>query len=77
MAFSSSSNVNAAFVPPNTTSLVSLKLEGPNYQSWTAQFIPALRTNDLMSIVDGSKVCPSKFVLDNEGKPTSVIDPAY
>jgi transposase InsO family protein len=73
---SSSSNVSATFVPPNITPLVS-KLDGPNYITWTTQFLPALRTHDFLSIVDGSEPCPPQFILDAEGKPTSSINPEY
>jgi hypothetical protein len=73
---SSSSNISATFVPPNITSLV-FKLDGPNYINWTTQFVLALRTHDLLSIVDGSEPCPPQFILDTEGKPTSSISPEY
>jgi len=45
--------------------------------SWTTQFVPALSTHDLLGIVDGSDVCPSKFAIDAEGKPTSTINPDF
>jgi hypothetical protein len=78
MATSSSSAVSAStFVVPNITSLVTTKLEGPNYMSWTTQFAPALSTHDLLGIVDGSEVCPSKYAVDAEGKPTSTINPDF
>jgi hypothetical protein len=41
------------------------------------QFTPALHTYDLLGIVDGSEVCPSKFAADAEGKPTSTINPDF
>jgi hypothetical protein len=78
-SMASSSAVSASsFVVPNITSLVTTKLEGPNnYMSWTTQFIPALSTHDLLGIIDGSAVCPSKFIADAEGKPTSTINPDF
>jgi transposase InsO family protein len=45
--------------------------------SWTTQFVPALCTHDLLGIIDGSDVCPSKFTVDAEGKPTSTINPDF
>jgi hypothetical protein len=45
--------------------------------SWTTQFVPALSTHDLLSIVDGSEVCPSKFTVDAESKPTTTINPNF
>ena len=64
------------FVPPNITPLAS-KLDGPNYTNWTTQFLLALRTHDLLGIVDGSERCPPQFIHDAEGKPTSSISPEY
>jgi hypothetical protein len=56
MASASSSVASApTFVVPNITSLVTTKLEGPNYMSWTSQFVPALSTHDLLGIVEGSE----------------------
>lgn len=62
MASSSSNSSNDIFVPPNITSLVTQlpQLDHP--------IIPALRTHDLLSIVETSEVCPSHFVIDNESK---------
>lgn len=37
---------------------------------WTTQFLPVLRTYDLLTIVDGSEICHSQFVVDAEGKTT-------
>ncbi|KAF5467872.1 hypothetical protein F2P56_012083 [Juglans regia] len=67
----------ATFTIPNITSLVFVRLDGANYLNWTTQFVPILRSHDLMSIVDGSEPCPSQVVTDNEGKPTSVINTDY
>jgi len=67
----------ATFVFPNITSLVSLKLDGPNFLSWTTQFLPALRTHELLGIVDGTEPCPAEFILDDEGKPTTAHNPEF
>ncbi|KAJ0045368.1 hypothetical protein Pint_05982 [Pistacia integerrima] len=72
-----SASNNPSFIIPNITSLVSIKLEGPNYLNWTTQFIPVLRSHDLVSIVDGSEVCPPQYLIDSDGKVTSDINPAY
>jgi hypothetical protein len=78
MASGSSSAVSApSFVVPNITSLVTTKLKGPNYMSWTTQFPPALSTHDLLGMVDGSEVCPSKYDVDAEGKLTSTLNPNF
>jgi transposase InsO family protein len=68
---------SSTFAFPNITSLVSLKLDGPNFISWTTQFLPALRAHDLLGIVDGSEACPSEFTLDATGKPTEVRNPDF
>jgi hypothetical protein len=52
--------------PPNLT--FHEKLEGPNYLSWLTQFSPILRSTDSMAIVDGTKPCPHKFLLDENNK---------
>ncbi|KAJ0098197.1 hypothetical protein Patl1_28420 [Pistacia atlantica] len=72
-----SASNNPSFIIPNITSLVSIKLERPNYLNWTTRFIPVLRSHDLLSIVDGSEVCPSQYLVDSDGKVTSDINPAY
>jgi hypothetical protein len=69
-----SSSSSASFVVPNITSLVTTKLEGSNYMSWTTQFVPALSTHDLLGIIDGSDVCLFKFVVDANCKPASTIN---
>ncbi|XP_021804117.1 uncharacterized protein LOC110748445, partial [Prunus avium] len=46
---------------PNVSCLVSIKLDGDNYTLWLAQFLPVLRSNELMGYVDGTKPCPRKL----------------
>ncbi|KAA8523788.1 hypothetical protein F0562_010211 [Nyssa sinensis] len=67
----------AIFSFPNITSFVSVKLDGTNYLNWTTQFIPILRSHDLLGIVDGSEPCPVQFVTDDKDKPTSVVTTDY
>ncbi|KAA8540491.1 hypothetical protein F0562_024590 [Nyssa sinensis] len=67
----------AIFSFPNITLFVSVKLDGTNYLNWTTQFIPILRSHDLLGIVDGSKPCPVQFVTDDKDKPTSVVTTDY
>ncbi|KAF5465754.1 hypothetical protein F2P56_015732 [Juglans regia] len=62
---SSFASVVPPFVIPNITPLVFVKLVGTNYLNWTTQYVPILRSHDLLSIVDGSKACPSNYVLDS------------
>ena len=70
----SSSSTNL-FQIPNISPFISIKLDGTNYLQWTSQFLPILRSYDLLSIVDGSEVCPSKHLVTAEGKQDA--NPAY
>jgi hypothetical protein len=65
------------FIPPNIGQLMTFKLEGPNYITWSNQVIPILKANDLMGFMDGSKPCPLKYVLDDQGKATATLNPAF
>jgi hypothetical protein len=60
------SSAASTFSPP-TLSQFNGKLEGPNYLGWTTQFLPILRTHDLVGIVDGSEPCPPKLITDDKG----------
>uniref|UniRef100_A0A2N9EVL6 Integrase catalytic domain-containing protein n=1 Tax=Fagus sylvatica TaxID=28930 RepID=A0A2N9EVL6_FAGSY len=70
----SSSSANL-FQIPNISPFISIKLDGTNYLQWTSQFLPILRSYDLLSIVDGSEVCPAKHLVTAEGKQDA--NPAY
>uniref|UniRef100_A0A2N9J9Y4 Integrase catalytic domain-containing protein n=1 Tax=Fagus sylvatica TaxID=28930 RepID=A0A2N9J9Y4_FAGSY len=63
------------FQIPNISPLISIKLDGTNYLQWTSQFLPILRSYDLLSIVDGSELCPTKHTTIAEDK--QVVNPAY
>lgn len=44
------------------------KLESSNnYLRWTTQVLRALRSNEVMGIVDGSEPCPPTFITNTEG----------
>ncbi|KAB5537892.1 hypothetical protein DKX38_015425 [Salix brachista] len=73
----SSTDTSVPFIFPNINHLISVKLDGSNYLGWVSQFLPVLRSNDLLSIVDGSKACPSKFLVDSNGQPTLTLDPKF
>lgn len=52
------------------------KLENSNnYLRWTTQVLPALRSNEVMCIVDGTKPCPPKFITNSDG--TEVSNPEF
>jgi len=71
------SNSAVQFVLPNIGQLMTFKLEGPNYITWSNQVIPILKTSDLMGFVDGSEPCPPKYVLDDQGKATATLSPTF
>jgi len=76
MAASSSNLIPSVMTnssPPNLTSHE--KLEGPNYLSWLTQFLPILRSQDSLGIVDGTEPCPPQFLVDENNKQTP--NPAY
>jgi transposase InsO family protein len=64
-----------SFQIPNISPLISIKLDGTNYLQWTSQFLPLLRSYELLSIVDGSELCPTKHTTTAEDK--QVVNPAY
>jgi len=46
LSLSMASNSAVQFVPPNIGQLMTFKLEGPNYITWSNQVTPILKTND-------------------------------
>lgn len=65
-----------AFALPNLPHGNYNKLEGSNnYLQWLSQFMPALRSYELMGLVDRTEPCPPQFLADVEGKTT--LNPAY
>uniref|UniRef100_A0A2N9IYC4 Retrotransposon Copia-like N-terminal domain-containing protein n=1 Tax=Fagus sylvatica TaxID=28930 RepID=A0A2N9IYC4_FAGSY len=72
----SSSSANL-FQIPNISPFISIKLDGTNYLQWISQFLPILRSYDLLSIVDGSgsEVYLAKHLVTAEGKQDA--NPAY
>ncbi|KAF5458395.1 hypothetical protein F2P56_022426 [Juglans regia] len=74
---SSSSNFSATLIASNLNQLVSAKLDGSNYLIWLSQMFPILKNNDLMGFVDRSEPCPSQFLLNNQEKLTTNLNPKY
>lgn len=61
---------SAAYNFPNFSHLATIKLDGTNYLSWLSLIAPILCTYDLIGIVDGFELCPSKSLsLDSSSKP--------
>jgi hypothetical protein len=61
---------------PNVTQLGSIKLEGPNYLGWVAQFQPILCGYELQGLLDGSDACPPKLIANAAGNG-EIPNPAY
>jgi len=61
---------------PNVTQLGSIKLEGPNYLGWVAQFQPILCGYELQGLLDGSDPCPPKLIANTDGNG-EIPNPAY
>jgi hypothetical protein len=61
---------------PNTTQFTIVNLDGPNYLAWVSQFLPILRSYELMGLVDGSEPCPLKFLTTAETNEQD-LNPAY
>jgi hypothetical protein len=59
-------SASLTFTLPNSTPLNIVKLDGPNYLDWVPQFLPILRCNALLGIVDGSEPCPPKTLTNAE-----------
>jgi hypothetical protein len=77
LSLSMASNSAVQFVPPNIGQLMTFKLEGPNYITWSNQVTPILKTNDLMGFVDDSEPCPPKYILDDQGKAIATLSPTF
>jgi len=52
---------------PIINHLISVKLDDSNYLGWVSQFLPVLRSNDLLVIFYGLESYPSKFVVYSNG----------
>ena len=62
------------FQTPNITPLISVKLDGANYPQWVSQFLPILRSYNLLSIIDGLEVCLDMHTIVGEKQ---VKNPEY
>ena len=67
-----STNISSpSFLLPNFPQGIPTKLDGrKKYLNWLSRFLPALHSNGLMGIIDGSDLCPPEFLVDAEGKKT-------
>jgi hypothetical protein len=60
----------------NVTQLSCIKLEGPNYLGWVAQFQPILCGYELQGLLDGTEPCPPKTIANATGD-AQIPNPAY
>ncbi len=68
---SSSPSPTISLVLPNYTQMSGVKLEGPNsYLKWLSIFLPVLRSNELLGIIDGTEPCPPKYLTNEQGQDT-------
>jgi hypothetical protein len=59
---SSSPSPTISLVLPNYTQMSGVKLEGPNnYLKWLSIFLPVLRSNELLGIIDGTEPVPQSI----------------
>ncbi|XP_020264107.1 uncharacterized protein LOC109840022 [Asparagus officinalis] len=76
---SSSSDLPTASPLPNFGNIhhfLSLKLTPTNYLLWKTQFLPLLRSFDLLGLVEGTDRCPSPSIVTSESGLSS-LTPAY
>ena len=59
----------------NATVQLPIKLNNNNFPSWKAQFDALLYDYDLMGFLDGTKTCPSKEIITEDG--TTVSNPNF
>jgi hypothetical protein len=76
MAPSSNSN-DACFNLPNISHLVTYKLDDSNYMVWVCQFLPILKTNGLLGIVDGTEPCPPRILPASDSDDVTAVNPAF
>ncbi|XP_008234355.1 PREDICTED: uncharacterized protein LOC103333312 [Prunus mume] len=65
---------NQPHQPPAVSTIITIKLTRSNYPLWLAQISPILRSRDLFGYVDGTVLCPPKFL---PGRDESVVNPSY
>jgi hypothetical protein len=74
----SSAPVTTTFTLPSISQQIPTKLDGPaDYLNWVSHFNPILNSHELMGFVDGSEPCPPKYVTDETGNLTTIVNPDY
>ena len=77
MASTNNNTVNPLNLLTNIINLVPFKLDSSNYIIWRYQISSIFRTHSLFGFLDGSKPCPSQFLVDETGHLTTNVDPEY
>ena len=68
----------SAVVPTAATIVpVSIKLDRTNYVLWLAQFVPFLKSKNLMGFVDGTNSCPPKYKEKEDGTVETTVNPLF
>lgn len=58
--------------------VINIKLDKENYLLWKAQFLPYLRSSQLIGYVDGSLQCPSRMITaTTDFGASQTLNPAY
>lgn len=52
-----------------------IKLDDTSYMMWVCQFLPILRSNGLLGIVDGPEPCPPEYQYVPDTKEYDQIQP--
>ena len=61
---------------PNYTQMAGVRLDGPStYLQWLSIFLPVLRSNELVGIIDGTEPCPPKLLTNEQGQ--AIPNPEY
>ena len=58
---------NLVFFVSNLTSIITVRLDQTNYMVWQLQVKNALRANQLLEYVDGSKLQPPERITNDTG----------
>jgi hypothetical protein len=45
--------------------------------NWVSHFTPILKAHELIGFIDGSEPCPPKFLIDETGETTKLVNPNY
>ena len=61
----------------NITHFLNIKLDKGNFLVWRSQFLPILKLHDLEGLVDGTSLCPTKFLPSSTSNAIPTLNPDY